>query len=66
MPPFSMPPLLPPPQITTRLYQITARAIFYSADGRLWHLTLLGLPGEPRGCSLGMLWDAYAGRAVLA
>ena len=40
------PPLLPPPQITIKFYRITARAIFYSADVRLWHLILLGLSGR--------------------
>lgn len=43
------PPLLPPPQITITFSQITARAIFYSADVRLWHLIPLGLSGEGKG-----------------
>lgn len=43
------PPLLPPPQITITFSQITARAIFYSADVRLWHLIPPGLSGEGKG-----------------
>lgn len=44
---FSLPPpLLPPPQITIKFYRITARAIFYSADVRLWHLILPRLSGR--------------------